>query len=139
VNGQCLCGAVRFSGEIDRAGGVHVCHCRLCRRWSGGPFMGAGFSGAVAVEGDAPVWFRSSGHGERGHCAVCGTVLFWRSPGVAGGWVVNVHALDPGHGLAITEHIWTDEKPDFYDFADAAPRLTEAEWLARSAARGAQA
>jgi hypothetical protein len=34
------------------------------------------------------------------------------------------------HGQEIVEHIWIDDKPDFYDFADDAPRKTAAECLA---------
>lgn len=134
--GACLCGAVRFAGELDAGHGIHVCHCGLCRRWSAGPFMGALVAGPLTLTGAAPVWFQSSDHGERGHCPICGTTLFWRSPGAEASWAVNVHALDPGHGLTINEHIWFDDKPDFYDFADDRPRLTAAAWLSRFAAQG---
>lgn len=135
MNGHCLCGAVRFSGgPVSR--GVDICHCGMCRRWSSGPLMALHLAGGVTVaEGSPLAWFKSSDHGERGFCTVCGTGLFWRSPGGSNDWAVNAHALETAEGLEVTEHIWVDDKPDFYEFADRAPRLTAADWLARHAAK----
>ncbi len=137
MNGACLCGAVRFSGKPVPGRGIGVCHCGQCRVWGAGPFMAVRFAGGVTVDaGESLVWFRSSDVGERGFCARCGSSLFWRDPGNARDWAVNVHALGDGHGQTIREHIWVEDKPGFYDFADPSPRLTAAQVNARSQPTG---
>lgn len=88
-------------------------------------------TGGVSFESDATLsWYRSSETGERGFCSACGSTLFWRRVGAGSAMAVSAHALEPGHGLALNQHIWIDDKPDWYDFADDAPRLTAAEFLA---------
>jgi hypothetical protein len=63
-----------------RAGLTGVCHCRMCQKAGGGPFMA--FAG---VPVDRLVWtsgvpkiFASSAIAERGFCAECGTPLTYR-------------------------------------------------------------
>ena len=124
VQGQCLCGAVRFRGDLPEGTGVTVCHCGFCRKT--GPFMGVTLPGGVTAADGAPLaWYRSSETGERGFCGRCGTSLFWRAPGAVA-TEVSVMALEPDPGLAVAEHIWIEDKPAFYDFADDAPRKTAA-------------
>ena len=129
--GRCLCGAVRFRLAAAPSE-VGVCHCGMCRRMCGGmPAVGAEISPPV-FEADATLkWRRSSAWGERGFCAACGTSLFWRPVGEEWGWAVMVGALENPPPLKILHHIFVDEKPDFYDFADDAPRLTGEEWFAK--------
>jgi hypothetical protein len=38
MHGACLCGAVSFEAEPERPE-VHVCHCEMCRRWTGSALM----------------------------------------------------------------------------------------------------
>ena len=129
--GQCLCGAVQFTGTPVAHRGVSVCHCGQCRRWGGGgPVMAVRFAGGVDVTaGDTLTWFASSADGERGFCARCGSSLFWRVSGEPRDWATNVAALPEDHGQQIFEHIWIDDKPDLYDFTDDAPRKTAAQCL----------
>ena len=129
MKGQCLCGAVRFSGEPDRARGITPCHCGQCRRWAGGgPFMSVRCTGGVELEaGDTLVWFASSEFGERGSCNRCGSSLFWRRTGEPRDWAINASMFPEDHGLTITRHIWADDQPGWYDFADKAPRMTAAQ------------
>ena len=129
MKGQCLCGAVTFSGTLAAGVGVTPCHCGQCRRWAGGgPFMPVHFADGVTVEtGETLAWFKSSEIGERGFCSRCGTSLFWRKPGEPSDWAINVSALPEDHGLQIARHIWVDDQPDWYAFADSAPRMTAAQ------------
>jgi hypothetical protein len=133
LHGRCLCGAVRFHGEPDAARGVTVCHCGQCRRQGGGgPLAAIRFRGGIALDSDETLrWFRSSDHGERGFCARCGSSLFWRSPGQGNDVSVSLGALQEDHGLTIGAHIWVEDKPGWYDFADDRPRYTSDEWIAR--------
>ena len=138
VQGRCLCGAVRFRGEPDRERGVTVCHCGQCRRWDGGgPLIAVRFKGGLAFDADETLaWFRSSEHGERGFCTRCGSSLFWRAPGSGNDASTSLGALDDDHGLTIDAHIWVEDKPGWYDFADDRPRYTAEEWEQRRRANG---
>lgn len=129
MTGQCLCGAVTFEGQ-GQMGGVHTCHCADCARWNGGPLMAVEFENGIKVEG--PVnWYQSSDWGERGSCSTCGSALFWRMRDRSR-INVAVGALDDRSVIEkIASHIFFDSKPDFYDFADDAPRLTGAEVVAQ--------
>lgn len=129
--GSCLCGAVRFHGTPVQASGIKACHCGQCRRWGGGgPFMPVHFEGGVTFDEDAALtWYKSSDYGERGFCRVCGSSLFWRQPGAGNDVAINASTLLEDHGLALTEHIWIEDKPGWYEFADDCPRLTAADVL----------
>ena len=132
VTGQCLCGAVRFTGTLVAGGGISVCHCGQCRRWASGPFMSEHMAdGVTLTSADGLAWYASSDFAERGFCRHCGSTLFWRRQGEARDWAVSIGSLAEGHNQRIAEHIWVDDKPDFYDFADHAPRLTAAQAMAR--------
>ena len=79
LTGGCQCGAVRYRMEAAPTG-TNVCHCRMCQKASGGPFMA--FAG---VRLDELVWtrgppkiFASSAVAERSFCADCGTPLTYR-------------------------------------------------------------
>lgn len=128
TNGQCLCGAVKFHGTLVADRGIGVCHCGQCRRWASGPFMAVRMQDGVTFDvADGLAWYTSSEHGERGFCNRCGSSLFWRRQGGGNDVAINVSALPDDHGQQIFEHIWVDDKPGFYDFADSAPRKTAAQ------------
>ena len=79
LTGGCQCGAVRYRLEAEPTG-ANVCHCRMCQKASGGPFMafaGVRFDELVWTRG-APRVFASSALAERGFCADCGTPLTYR-------------------------------------------------------------
>ena len=129
--GKCLCGGVRFRlPEVPRE--AAICHCGICRKLNGGlPPAVVSVAPPIFDADDALKWRQSSPWGRRGFCAECGTQLFWRpiDSDEKDGWVVLVGALEQPPPLKIVRHIFVDEKPDFYDFADNAPRMTGEEWL----------
>ena len=130
--GQCLCGAVRF--EFDGAPAkVGFCHCKMCRRWSGGAPFTAFHAAVRLLAEDSLRWRKSSKWGERGFCGECGTPLFWRAADMPE-WGVSAGALDDERNLTVGRHIYIDEKPDFYDFVDDAPRFTGAQFIAKTLA-----
>jgi len=129
--GGCLCGAVRFEIVLDEPR-FGVCHCGMCRRWSAGPFFAvhAPAAGGRLLEDRGLAWYSSSAWARRGFCRECGSSLFYQLVGSdEPDWIVSAEALDDAEGLSIGSHIYVDSKPDRYDFADDAPRLTEAEFL----------
>jgi hypothetical protein len=60
IEGSCLCGAVTIRlAAHDPA--VTACHCRMCLRWTGGPF--AGFDApveAVSISGKVAIYASSA-------------------------------------------------------------------------------
>ena len=36
--GHCLCGAVQYTATLPEEG-LGACHCEMCRRWTGGPYV----------------------------------------------------------------------------------------------------
>ncbi|MDD9851122.1 MAG: GFA family protein [Gammaproteobacteria bacterium] len=132
--GHCLCGAVRFSAPPLHE--IGMCHCGMCRRWAGGAPLVGGIAAAVTVTaGEALRWYASSSWGERGFCGECGGSLFWRQKGAAAGWLVCAAALPDNGALQLRQHIFIEDKPAYYDMADAAPRLTGAEFTAAVVAK----
>ena len=123
--GRCLCGAVTFRTSPEPH--VHACHCEMCRRWAGGPFLGVNCGPEVAFEGQV-TRHRSSDWAERGFCAACGTHLFYF---FAQGplYVVLVGLFDDQSGLSFDREIFIDRKPGYYAFAGERKRQTEAEFL----------
>jgi hypothetical protein len=131
ITGRCLCGQTTYiaHGQSD---GLRVCHCSDCRRWNGGPAPAVSFAGGVEIlTPDRVRWHRSSEWAERGSCRTCGAAVFYR---LVDGDFINVSAgsLDDQDAIGpVIEHIFADSKPSWYDFADDAPRITGAEFVAR--------
>jgi hypothetical protein len=127
--GRCLCGAITFTG-LGAVAPAEVCHCTICRHHGAGPLMSTSFAGGIRLDtADELRWYASSAIAERGFCSRCGTILFWRMAG-ARTMSVSAHAIaaePPG----IREHVFVDQKPGWYDFADHAPRVTSAEMQER--------
>lgn len=127
--GQCLCGAIKFS-VTHAEPEFGACHCRMCQRWAGGPFIATSASG-VAFDGEENlVRFRSSDWAERGFCGKCGTNLFYRIR-KSDTYEKCVGTFDEVEQFSLNEEIFIDRKPAAYDFAGDHPRLTEAETMAR--------
>ena len=74
TEGGCFCGRVRyrFHGDVKA---VANCHCSMCRRTSGAPFVSWLVVNAESFEFTAgqPAELRSSEHGLRHFCDQCGT------------------------------------------------------------------
>ena len=126
--GRCLCGAVSFTAaQVDPA--MHACHCRICRRWTGGPSISANAAG-VAFAGSAYLSvYESSAWGERGFCRKCGSSLFFRLQG-SDRYILNHGSFDNPDHLKVVGEIYIDEKPSSYDLRGEHERLTGDEFLA---------
>ena len=138
LSGGCLCGAVRFTAAPkDRNFGA--CHCSMCRRWAAGPLLAIECGGTVRVEDQSNLGiYRSSEWAERCFCKQCGTPLFYRLVGMDF-YAVSVEAFDDRTEFTFTSQIFIDEKPPYYDFANATKAMTGAEVFAAFAASQAAA
>ena len=128
--GKCLCGAVRITAK-NAANKVGACHCDMCRRWGGGPFMEIACGTDVSFSGEENISvFDSSEWAERGFCRKCGSHLFYRLKGT-GEHQVPVGIFDDNEGLRFDHQVFIDEKPSFYRFANETDDMTGAEIFAK--------
>ncbi|RIV82942.1 GFA family protein [Aurantiacibacter xanthus] len=126
--GSCLCGAVKFTAQIAQRE-MAVCHCSMCRKWSGGMFFAAEAE-RITFEDEAQLGvYSSSDWGERCFCKTCGTTLMWRGKD-GSHTALAVPTLDRAPEFALTTQIFIDEKPEAYDLAQTTNNLTGAEVFA---------
>ncbi|MER0238085.1 GFA family protein [Fulvimarina sp. MAC8] len=132
LDAHCVCGGVKISAEVD-ALHVGVCHCDICRRWSAGPYMAIEGASEVTIAGtDQLGIYESSGWGERGFCKKCGTALFFRTKD-ASMYALSAMACTDIDDATLTEEIFVDSKPGWYDLANDTKKLTGVEFLAQFA------
>ena len=131
VKGSCLCGSVKFTtGQIHH---LDVCHCLMCQRWTGGPFIGADYRNGdvVLTKDDMLKWYASSDWAKRGFCSECGSSLFYRLNDNPEFWAVCAGALEMPNNINISKEIFIDEKPGYYDLSGDREPLTGPEFLAQ--------
>jgi hypothetical protein len=110
----------------------NVCHCRMCQKAGGAPFMAfAGVSrDALRWTRGAPKLFVSSAIAERGFCADCGTPLTYRP--LEGDHIdVTIGSLDDPAAIAPTIQLGVESKIPWLEGALALPAQETGEWLKR--------
>ncbi len=117
-----MCGQVRYEINGD-CREIIACHCTECRKMSGH------YTAATATRpenlrllNDAGLaWYRSSTVAQRGFCKNCGSTLFWKPDS---GDRISIYAgtIDGDTGLAVTAHIFMDEKGDYYEIEEGVAR-----------------
>ena len=129
IKGGCLCGSIRYSATPDNMD-MGLCHCNMCRKWTGGVYMMVACGSSVKVENDADLGvYQSSKWGQRCFCKKCGTSLFWRTnDGTFCG--VGAGSLDDQSPYKLAHQVFIDEKPDTYTLADTTHNMTGAEVFA---------
>ncbi|MCH9765089.1 MAG: GFA family protein [Alphaproteobacteria bacterium] len=130
LSGACLCGAVKFTVTTENSQ-VGVCHCSMCRTWSGGVVFALDEVKDLKIQGEDNLGvYKSSEWAERCFCKKCGSNLFWRSEQL-GHTVVMAGAIEDQSSLKFASEIFIDAKPDYYAFANDTKKYTEAEVLAQ--------
>lgn len=128
-SGRCLCGAVSFTSS-SLSTRVSACHCAMCRKWGGGPFMEVDCGSDIDFEGvDAIKVYNSSDWAERGFCQHCGSHLFYRLK-ESRQHMVPVGLFDQQDDLVFENQVFIDKKPSYYCFSNNTEEMTEAEILA---------
>ncbi|MGB5484206.1 GFA family protein [Parasphingorhabdus sp.] len=129
--GHCLCGAVKITAK-QAANHVGACHCRMCRRWGGGPFLEIDCGTDVLIKGAEKISvYNSSDWAERAFCSACGTNLFYRLKGT-GEHMVCAGIFDDADNDSLTfkTQVFIDEKPAYYSFAEDTDNMTGEELFA---------
>ena len=131
--GHCLCGAVAFVARGLEPDKASVCHCGMCQRWAGGPWIAIFVRSIGFTRDEGLTWIQSSDLAERGFCNRCGSSLFWRITAAGkyhGTTSVTLGCLDDKTGVTVVKEWFIDNKPDAYALAGQRECVTEAEALA---------
>ena len=134
--GGCLCGAVRYRAVAGESRTVTHCHCRMCRKATGGSFVTwAEFPAKDFVYTTGrPSQFRSSDLAERAFCGSCGCQLTYQAVGDPTGlaeaiWVA-LGGMDRPGDIEPTHHIFTDDQVPGLRLDDDLPRWpSQLPWL----------
>ncbi|MEM9585238.1 MAG: GFA family protein [Pseudomonadota bacterium] len=131
LSGQCLCGKISYKIERPKSK-LGACHCTMCRRWSGGVFIGLQVApDDIEFEGaEHLASFASSDWAERAFCTTCGANMYYRvtAPGPYHGvYHVGSGTLDEHGDLKLVEELFIDIKPQGYSFAEKTHAMTNAE------------
>jgi hypothetical protein len=129
VTGGCQCGAVRYAW-LEPPRYASVCHCRMCQKASGQPFMaftGGQLESLQWTRGE-PAIFRSSEHGERGFCSACGTPLTYRLTST-GRISVTMASLDNPEAMRPTKAYGVEGKLSWTDGVSALPAQRTEDWM----------
>ena len=120
---SCLCGAIGLSA----AGAplwVGLCHCRSCRRATGGVLMAAaGFPRqAVSIERGQMSYYASSPGVRRGFCSTCGTALSYENERWPGDIHLMIGAFERPDALQPQFHIFAEDRLPWLKLADGLPQ-----------------
>lgn len=131
LTGGCQCGAVRYR-LLAAPNGANVCHCRMCQKASGGPFMAFGgvkLSEFVVTKG-AIATFSSSDIAERGFCAKCGTPLTYR--GLKSDRIsLTLGSLDDPGAVEPETQLGVESRVGWLDRSLSRPEIHTEQWLAK--------
>jgi hypothetical protein len=127
LSGGCFCGAIRYQVEGTPFHET-LCHCSICRRTSGAPFVAwasfprAGFRFISGV----PARFQSSESAWRSFCSACGTPLAFEHRDYPGEVDITLCSLDDPESILPKDHTYLDSRLGWVDRIDALVRYPQA-------------
>ena len=128
MTGQCLCGSVKFTAENANIN-IGACHCDMCRKWVGGPYMAVECETDVVFTGTENITrFESSKWGQRGFCNQCGSTLFYFLKPKSY-YMMAAGLFDDQSAFVFDHQIFIDEKPSYYCFSNETDNKTGAEMM----------
>ena len=130
VTGGCQCGAVRYSLDVVPSH-TQICHCRMCQKAVGGPFMASVLTSSFVITRGALSIFKSSDIVERGFCAACGTPLTYRFLAGDQFTVVTLGSLDDPNAFVPHMQYGTESRVTWLAEALTAPETSTSDWFKR--------
>ncbi|MGB0508228.1 MAG: GFA family protein [Pikeienuella sp.] len=117
--GGCLCGAVRWRATAEPVCASY-CHCEMCRRVSGAPFMAfVEFpDGAVEWSGEEPQVYRGSPTTSRRFCGTCGGSLSFDADEA---WFLALGSFDEPERVKVQQHCYAATRLPQLDGMDDLP------------------
>lgn len=126
VPGSCFCGAVRFEVTLPTLFCVH-CHCTMCRRVHGAGYVtwiGVPYSQFRLTSGHQHLKvYRSSEHGRRSFCEVCGSSLFCESTRHPDHIDIVLANLSGAIDRAPQAHYYFSDRAEWISVGDTLPRF----------------
>jgi len=103
---------------------VSQCHCGICRRTTGAPFVTWATvpAGAFVFTAGTPAQLRATPRAVRELCAACGTALTFRETARPNSVDVTVGSMDRPEAIVPAAHIWTSSQLAWLRLADDLPR-----------------
>lgn len=126
LNGQCMCGAVRYE-VLDEFAYALNCHCSNCRRATGAafkPFAGIRHEQFRITQGEADLKMIGEATGCDMRCQRCGSYLYSI---VRGGEYIHVAlgTLTDNPSIRPTAHIFVGSKAEWFTITDELPQYQE--------------
>lgn len=130
MKASCLCGAVTIEAS-NMEQSIGACHCSMCRKWAGGPFLAVNCNQEVKFTGESNLSvFDSSAWAERGFCSACGTHLYYRQKKL-NRYIIPVGLFDDNEAFSFDHQVFIEEKPAYYRFENDTENMTGAELFAK--------
>ncbi len=119
--GGCLCGRVRYRAS-ERPHWASYCHCGMCRKVSGAPFMGfVEFpGGTLEWLGEEANRYESSAGVIRRFCGTCGSSLTFDADGMV---FIALGSLDHPERVTVERHAYAASRLPGLKFADDLPEF----------------
>jgi hypothetical protein len=129
VSGECLCGAVQYSGEADPLFQVK-CYCSDCRKTSGaGHAAMIGFPiGAVSITGDVNEFRSTADSGTavtRGFCPSCGSGVYSRNAAMPHIIFLRASTLDDPDLFSPQLVVYASRAPAWDPVSEGVPTFSE--------------
>ena len=129
LSGQCLCGAVRYSGEGDPVFQVK-CYCTDCRKTSAaGHAAMMGFDAdAIAVAGNVKEFHSKADSGAqvtRAFCPTCGTGIYASNERLPGMIFLRASTLDDPSLFSPQMIVWAARAPTWDPVNEGVPTFAE--------------
>jgi len=97
MTGSCLCGSVKYTIN-DEIMSVVNCHCKTCKKITGGAFETIVVMAENALEitsgQEILKTYRINGHADKNFCGACGTPIYNQLDKYTGVSLVHVGSLD---------------------------------------------
>lgn len=130
VTGGCSCGAIIYEIDLPTLACGH-CHCSMCRRPHGASYVTWGIVPAeqfrVTSGAEQLKTYKSSAHGRRQFCGVCGSQLFCWHEGSDGAPPkvidVTIASLHGDIDRRPQAHYFYDSRATWTDVNDDLPKL----------------
>jgi len=126
MTGGCFCRFLRYHATAEPYHETN-CHCSVCRRTTGAPFV-TWFSVAKPAfhwTAGEPKYFQSSAKGTRAFCPHCGTQVTFENADVPQEIDVTTCSLDDPAQLPPRDHTQTSSKLSWILMADQLPEYLE--------------
>lgn len=122
--GGCLCGQIRYE-LVGKPGRVSNCHCRMCQRLSGAPYVPAVeyLANQVSWEQE-PSIYKSSEWAYRSFCANCGSSIGFHTE--EGKIWISLGTLDTPEPFKPEFHIFVRSKMPWSKFDEEIPQYEDA-------------